>query len=142
VIRTFDAEYIHAILKHPAIWPWAMDDGLDRETWCAPINSVNHWLRPQEGGALFLTYAQDPLVWEAHSAVLPEHRAKTVEFYKWAFDYVRHNTPCKCLIGKIAEGNYRAKRAAEAAGMKFIGTLPKACQRRGLRDVAIYALEI
>jgi hypothetical protein len=142
VNRIIDADYIKSILKHPSIWPFAMDDAVDKDTWEPPLAAINHWLMPDGGGALFLTYPHDATLWEAHSAVLPERRTQTVELYRQAFEYVRQNTSCKCLIGKIASGNYRARRAAEAAGMKFIGTLPKACRRRGLRDVSLYALEI
>lgn len=127
-------------MKHPAIWPHVTDDdSAPQELWKPVLARPVHWLMSDDGGALFMTYPMQPRIWEAHSQVMPEFRRNTVSYYLAAFDYLKQNTICARLLGLIPAGNYRAKRAAEAAGMKPTTTLAQCCMKGGrLIDMTMY----
>lgn len=140
--RIADAGFIEAFCRHPAIWPHLVDDDTP-EGWKPPIAPHIHWLLSDDGGALFMTYAVQPRLWDGHGQVLPEFRKNTTRYYREAFEYLKQNTPCARLIGLIPAGNYRAKRAAEAAGMKATTTLARCCKKGGrLIDMTLYEVEI
>ena len=142
--RIHDAELIEAFMKHPAIWPHVTDDdSTPIDQWRPVIAPQVYWLLSDDGGALFWTYPLQPRLWEAHSQVLPEFRHNTVSYYRAAFDFLKQNTICARLLGLIPAGNYRAKRAAEAAGMKAAHTLARCFKKRGrLIDMTMYEVEI
>lgn len=141
MIETADRDYIEGILFHPSVWPWWQDD--DAPDWRPPIGPNVIWLRPEEGGALFMIYPHFPRLWEAHSAVLPEYRTNTTRYYREGIQWVRDNTICTHLVGMIPTGNPRASAAVRAAGFKQEGLFTKAKMQRGkLRDIAVYGLEI
>ena len=142
--RIYDARFIENFTKHPDIWPHVTDDDcVPIDQWRPVIAPHVHWLLSDDCGALFMTYPLQPRLWEAHSQVLPGFRENTVAYYKAAFAYLKQETICTRLLGLIPRGNYPAKRAAEAAGMKAAHTLARCCKKRGrLIDMTLYELEI
>lgn len=142
--RVLDPDFIEAFAKHPAIWPHITDDD------CAPIEAWKpamaphiHWVLSDDGGALFMCYPLQPRLWEAHSQVLPQFRRNTRAYYLALADYLKNNTICTRLLGLIPAGNYPAKRAAEAAGMKAAAQLARCCKKNGrLIDMTLYEREI
>lgn len=142
--RTHDAELIRSFITNPAIWPHVTeDDAGPAENWQPALAPHIHWLIADDGGALFMVYPLLPRLWEAHSQVLPEFREHTKNYYEQVREYLRRNTLCGCLLGLIPDGNYKAKRAAEAAGMTALGAVSN-CWLKGSRKsgMTIYKLEI
>ena len=142
--RIHDAGLVERFIKHPAIWPFVTDDDCGQiEDWKPVMAPHVHWLLSDDGGALFMVYPLQMRLWEAHSHVLPEFRTNTVGYYRAGMEYLKHNTQCARLLGFIPSGNYRAKRAAEAAGMKKAAVLARCCMKGGrLIDMTMYEAEI
>lgn len=131
---TTDTEYIRAIVTHPAVWAYAVDQGSDPATWQPPMQGVV-WLTMPGVVGVALVYRVSGVIYAYDAAVLPESRAPAVNYTKRR-DYIeelkawlRKNTDCKHLIGIIAEDNKRSIRAAEADGLTLEGRLAKSKKR-------------
>ena len=144
MIRTADREYIRSVFTHPAIYPHICDDfTTDSETWEPVIADEICYLRPEEGGACFMFHPHTRVLWEVHSAVLPENRDRSLEYVKSCAAWLRVNTTCKCLMTLVPGGNFRARRLAEAVGMRLTGILPSSFLKGGaLVDQALLTMEI
>ena len=144
MIRTTDREYIRSVFTHPAIYPHVCDDfNADPGAWEPVITGDVVYLRPEDGGACFLFHPHSRVLWEVHSAVLPEYRNHSLEYVKACAAWLQANTTCKCLMTLVPEGNYRARRLAEAVGMRLTGTLPNSFLKGGaLVDQALLTMEI
>ena len=140
--RIHDAWLIASFCADQEIWDFIADDDTPLN-WAPPMAPHIHWLLSDDGGALFMSYAVQPRLWEIHFQVLPEFRRNTRAYCAQAVDYLRTQTKCARLIGFIPDGNWRAKRAAEAAGMKATTTLARCCMKGGrLIDMTMYEMEI
>jgi RimJ/RimL family protein N-acetyltransferase len=144
LIRTTDREYIRSVFTHPSIYPFVSEDhDPPADKWEPVVNEHAIYLRPEEGGACFLFHPHTRIVWEVHSAVLPEYREHSLEYVTACAEWLRQNTPCKCLLTRIPKGNVRARRLAEAVGMRLQGILPNSFLKDGrLIDQAILTMEI
>lgn len=144
MIRTTDAAYIKAVMTDLAIWPWVSNDGSPAPAdWEPPLGEHAHWIRSDDGFALFLAHPQTHWMWELHIAVLPEARDKTTGYVREVAAYLRENTQATCLIGFIAEDNAPCLRAARAGGFKVTGVAPKSVRRSGkVLDMTIVTLEL
>lgn len=144
MIRTTDAAYIKAVMTHDAIWPFVSDDGSPApDEWEPPLGEHTHWMRSDDGMALFFTHPRTRWMWELHIAVLPQARDKTTGYVREFAAYMRENTQASCLIGFIAEDNAPCLRAARAGGFKVTGVAPKSVRRSGRHfDMTIVTLEL
>lgn len=133
-------DYVKSIITHPACFAGAVGEG-DPATWEPNVGPYVAWLRAP--GAAFMLYPLTALLWECHSAVIPEFRKHTKAYYAAVREWIGDNTTCRHLIGMIAEGNWKAQRAAEAAGMKREGFLPNSKLYRGqIVGTHVYGIEV
>ena len=143
MIRTTDREYIRSVFTHPAIYPHVSDDyAPPPEVWEPPIEGAAY-LRPEEGGACFMVHPHNRVMWEVHSAVLPEFRGKSKEYAEGVVRWVAQNTPCKCFTTLVPEGNAPALALAKSVGLKPVGVFPRSFMKGGrLLDQTILAMEL
>jgi hypothetical protein len=143
LIRTADREYIRSVFTHPAIWPHVSDDYATPEAWEPILTDDVAYLRPEEGGACFMVHPHSRVMWEVHSAVLPEFRAKSREYAIGVVRWVAQHTPCKCFTTLVPDGNVPALALAKAVGFKPVGTYPRSFMKGGrLLDQTILAMEL
>ena len=144
MIRTTDPDYIRSVFTHPSIYPHVTEDGdPPASEWEPTVNEQTIYLRPEEGGACFLFHPHTRIVWEVHSAVLPDYRGKSLDYVKACAEWLRQNTTCKCLLTRIPKGNVAAFGLARAVGMNKTGTIPKSFLKRGLLlDQSLLTMEI
>ena len=144
MIRATDREYIRSVFTHPAIYPHICDDfAVAPEAWEPALSEEVIYLRPEEGGACFLFHPHTRVLWEVHSAVLPERRGQSLEYVTACAAWLKANTTCKCLMTLVPKGNHRARRLAEAVGMRLTGILPSSFLKGGaLVDQALLTMEI
>lgn len=123
ITRTFDADFIESVCKHPKIWKSISDDNSNFEEWKPTINDDVYWLAPVvdgEAAGVFLVYPLNSILWEVHTSILPEYWGETcLECAKAVIKYVFENTECKKLITNVPRNNPLAKRLAEKAGMSI-----------------------
>ena len=144
MIRTTDREYIRSVFTHPAIYPHVCDDyAVAPEVWEPALSEDVVYLRPEEGGACFLIHPHSRVMWEVHSAVLPDARSRSLEYANGVATWLAANTECKCLTTLVPEGNVPAYALARRAGMKRVGVLPRSFMKGGrLLDQTILAMEL
>lgn len=143
MIRTGDGAHIRAVMADAGIWPLVCDDGASPEDWQPAGGEHVHWVRSEDGGALFLTYPLNRTLWEVHIAVLPDFRDRTTGYIRDFAQYARENTQAACLLGFIPADNAPCLRAARAAGFKVTGSAPHSWRRLGrLIDMTIVTLEL
>ena len=144
MIRTTDREYIRSVFTHPAIYPYVSDDYAPAaEAWEPILVDEVIYLRPEEGGACFLIHPHTRVMWEVHSAVLPEFRAKSKEYAAGVVRWVAENTTCKCFTTLVPDGNVPALGLAKSVGLKPVGVFPKSFMKGGrLLDQTILAMEL
>lgn len=144
MIRTTDREYIRSVFTHPAIWTHVSDDHAPApEKWEPILSNEVVYLRPEEGGACFMVHPHSRVMWEVHSAVLPEFRAKSKEYASGVVRWVAQNTPCKCFTTLVPDGNVPALALAKSVGLKPVGVFPKSFLKGGrLLDQTILAMEL
>lgn len=123
-----NVDYIRSIITHPANFAGCVGEG-DPTAWKPNMADNTVWLKAP--GAVFMGFALTPVLWECHSAVVPEFRQRTKEYYQQAIDWMRENTTCRHLIGMIPEGNLLARVAAKAAGFKREGFMPNSRMHAG-----------
>lgn len=115
--RSYCAERINAIVNHPSVYPWVkgtIEGPIDLSDVVADTRHV--LLVGEHGGVLFIQH--HPLLYEAHTQVLPEGRGK------WAFGMARaalHWMFCRTgaqeIVTKIPRGNHAARGLTTA--LKF-----------------------
>lgn len=144
---TRDADFIRSIVTHPEVWPFAVDEGGDPETWLPTSSGI--WLTCDGVAGVVLVYRVSGAIWAYDAALLPQSRGDVVG-YKERRGYIellkawlRENVQCKRLIAFIARDNERSIRAAEADGLGLEGIIP-ASKRRGdgWVDSMIYGCEV
>lgn len=131
-------------MTHPDIWPHVSEESSPSpQEYQPPILGPQHWVRSEDGGALFMAHPLTGVMWQMHIAVLPEFRDRTTKYLHEFFQHIRENTQASGLIGFIAEDNPSCLRAARATGFKVSGCAPKALRRSGrLLDMTIVTLEL
>ena len=144
LIRTFDAEYVKSIFAHPDCYDRIRDDFTKSpEHLTPPISPHLIYLRPFEGGAVFMFHPQNVSLWSVHAGVLKSHRKNSRKYALACVDWMRANTSCRCIMALVMVGNYPAMRLIESIGFKQCGTIPKSVLVSGeMRDQRLYALEM
>ena len=144
MIRTTDREYIRSVFTHPAIYPHVCDDYAPKaEAWEPVLSEDVIYLRPEEGGACFMVHPHNRVMWEVHSAVLPEFRNKSKEYAAGVVRWVAQHTPCRCFTTLVPEGNVPALGLAKSVGFKPVGVFPQSFMKGGrLIDQTILAMEL
>lgn len=142
--RVSDAGLIRSVMAHPDIWPHIGDDYSGQaEDWMPVIHDSIVYLMPDDRGACFMLHPHSVTLWEVHSAVLPAFRGHSVGYTKAIVKWLSENTQCRHLMTLIPQGNFRARRLAEAAGMVQEGLFPRSFMKGGeLIDQAVFGMEI
>ena len=144
MIRTEDVEYIRSVFTHPKVYPYISDDSSPpAESFEPVIRPDVHYIRPEDGGACFMYHPHSSVMWEVHSAVLPEFRSRSHEFASGSVRWMAENTKAKCLITHVPAGNDAAMRLALSVGFLLVGIVPKSYLKSGvLLDQALLSMEL
>lgn len=137
---TVDDTQIKDILFDPSILPWICEfhSELDKDTF--KVDHAYLYLLAEDEDEVCGLAKMRPLssaCWELHSAILPAYRGNPSHYFNsLAVDLLEH-TAAEKVITWIPEDNKRAKLAAEAAGFKQEGFIPKAW-RKGEDIIGLY----
>lgn len=138
--RTYDSDLVRAVLSHPAIAPFIVDDKSPDPDWADVVcNPALYFLRPMTadrvGMGLFVLHPVNGVTLEIHTAILPEHRGRAAyQAAKLLLQWVVENTTAQKLITHVPAFNTAALRYAQAAGMVIEG-----CNRASfLKDSVLY----
>ena len=134
---------VNAIMQHEEIYPYSKDDytpGKEDITFASALENPNCYvLMPNEGSVFFFT-PHNAVFYEAHGAVLPEFRGKTVEAYKRTRDWMYTNTGCRKIIGFCPEDNARTHAFCVKAGLIIEGRITASFLKDGnLIDLILFS---
>lgn len=141
--RTNDRARIRAVVAHPDVWPHVADDcsGAAGE-FHPPIAEHLVYLMPADDAACFLLHPHNAILWEVHSAVLPEHRSRSKALAEAVIAWAR-GRGVRSLVTYVPKGNERAAHLACSVGFHRIGDVPASFLRDGVAIAqTILALEI
>lgn len=132
---THDYALVSQIAKHPKLWPRLADDFTDKDTWKPVQHEAFHYVLVKDEGEVlgfFLLVPMSPVLWEIHTALLPNawgDRSKIA--VQGVFDWLWATTPAQRLFTQVPDSNRLAIAAAERAGMKHYGVQPNAYMKNG-----------
>lgn len=129
VARTFDPAVIGSVMRIPEIYDLSSDDNSKPLPEYQPEEAASdphtYHMACYNADALMglcIFRVKAPVWCDAHTAFLPDHRAKPAaiaarDCIKWIF----HNTPMQIIRAKIPAFNKRAIGFARLAGLTYIG---------------------
>jgi hypothetical protein len=131
-----DPARIAKVLRHPSVWPYITDD-LTQGEWSPPIDAGRVYLMPDDDSACFVFSHHSGAMAEGHLAALPGSNADALGYQ--ALNWMRENTPYRCLIGFVNARNRRACAYVERLGFVPVMQLPDAALKGGEHmDVIFY----
>ncbi len=80
---------------------------------------------------LFLLHRHNLILFEIHTALLPNAWGRSLDCAKSVISWVFSNTDCKRLVTSVPDGNTLAFRLAKSAGMDVYGYNPKSFMLEG-----------
>lgn len=129
VKRIFDSKIIEKVLKHKDVFKFICDDFTDDieafDLSTAAKNKSAYFVGAFVGdeiAAMFFYHPINHILFEVHSAVLPQYRGKlAVNMAKQSLKWIIDHTECKKVIGNIPEGYGAALALAKRAGLQVEG---------------------
>lgn len=146
VMRTADMELVRAIITHPQVYPWVIDDGSPRAEDFEPAASVGSGViyvlvEIENARGVFAFFQQNSVTTEAHTCVLPSMWGKTHLAARAAIAWIFANTKFQRIITSVPADNPLAARLSIKAGMKLYGRNPGSFLRNGqLLDIDLYGI--
>lgn len=142
--RVTDPQAVYDVWNSPGVQPHVADDFSS----VAPLpeivtNASCFCLMPDNGSAYFIFVPLRFTMFEAHGAVLPQFRHRSVEMGRQALAWMRSNTICRTVLSFVPRGNYAALALDRALGFKKVGVVER-CNPVGgrLRDMTLMAKEL
>ena len=125
MLRMHDARGVDHVWKHPEVFPDIADDYVtDPDKFDTEILLQNESIYVLGGfhnfaiTSIFYYQPHNTIMYEVHSAVLPEYRGKqAIEFAKLSLDSMFTETACMKVITHVPEGNPAAYALARRVGM-------------------------
>lgn len=127
---TTDVDEIRAVVTHPAVWPWVVDDAApEPSAFVPPIRPGLIWLRARfrrsfassegnETGAVWMFEQHNAVCWEIHTCILPAWRgALAVEATKTALAWMFANGGARKIMTHVPADNRLAYRFALRCGL-------------------------
>ena len=135
--RSRDEKAIQAILSHPKVHPWLIDDLTPKD--CKPVmhDSIIYLMDVDKTGVVRF----DPMngvCCQAHIATLPAMWGKAVEFSTMSIQWIFKNTKYQKIMTMVPEYNSLTVRLCRKLYMTQEGVLTKAF----LKDWNLYSLII
>jgi RimJ/RimL family protein N-acetyltransferase len=142
---TSNFAHVCSIAKHPKIWPHLADDFTDKETWQPTEHPAFHYLLVKDGDEVlgfFLLVAHSPILFEIHTALLPEcWGARAREAAHGIVDWLWSNSQTQRLFTQVPAPNRLALKFAKRAGMQIYGCNEKAYLKNGrLEDLILLGI--
>lgn len=143
LVRTWDKSYIRSIWSAPEIYPFIVDDySPSSEKMDVIVNEHVIYLRPFEGGALFMLHPLSQNLWVVHGGVLLSHRSKSTEYARDCVCWMRNNTRCRCIMALVPELNLNAMSILEKVGFRMTGDVARSILLHGsMTDQKLYVME-
>lgn len=146
-VRTFDAEMVNRIMRHPKVYPHISDDSCpkaeDFDCSEAMKREGFYFLLVSGGEGAFMFHNHSRILYEVHTMLLPEcWGRKALEASRAAVRWMFANTLCEKIITWVPAYNRLAYRFAIKSGMKQEGVSPKSLRKGGvLMDQYLLGME-
>lgn len=135
-----DPDRIAKVLRHDSVWPWISDD-LTPEGWMPGPDATRVFLMPADDSACFVFSHHSGAMCEGHLAALPGSDADALG--NAALDWLRDNSPYRCVVGFVNARNGRACSYVERLGFVPMCRLPRAALKGGEHmDVIFYQRDL
>lgn len=130
--RTFDAELVRAVIAHPGVKPHTWEGDGEPPV---PLHESIYYLVPKEerhsdGAVADVTLGivafipVNPVTWNPHLAILPEHRGAGTEALKLALQWMFQHTACRKVVAYPPIFNAPMIRVFEKCGFRREGLSP------------------
>lgn len=138
-------DLVNSIMRHETVYPYMTDDySPPREdfTMADFLQSPHIYTLMPNKMSVFLFHPHNGVLYEVHTAVLPEGRGKAaVEGACAARDWMFTNTRCRKIMTVIPSYNRGAYALARRVGMAQEGIMTKAFLKHGqLVDLAVFTI--
>jgi RimJ/RimL family protein N-acetyltransferase len=140
--RATDAEVVRSIVSHPDVKPEIWDGEEDPPV---PMHELVYYLivrRDGDAAGVIAFIPRNAIVWDAHAAVLPEHRGCGTGAMRLAVKWMFENTPCRKVVCEPPAFKVAMVRVLEKNGFHREGISTKSFQWHGeLHDRVLMGIE-